>query len=162
MRPLPEQATAAVLGFVRDRATAKLGIPPAQTVVSYPARWTEYQVECFDRAVATAGLGSVRRCSEAEAAAAIYAARNALPQGGRLAVYDLGGGFCEAAVLERGATGLRSLGGAEGGEHPSGADFATISQAVFQSVQPVGVINFQPPSLVPSGRVERSFIERSR
>ena len=30
-------------------------------------------------------------------------------------------------------------------------DLATISQAVFQSVQPVGVINFQPPSLVPSG-----------
>lgn len=28
---------------------------------------------------------------------------------------------------------------------------ATISQAVFQSVQPVGVISFQPPSLVPSG-----------
>ena len=31
------------------------------------------------------------------------------------------------------------------------ADLATISQAVFQSVHPVGVINFQPPSLVPSG-----------
>ena len=31
------------------------------------------------------------------------------------------------------------------------ADLATISQAVFQSVQPVGVISFQPPSLVPSG-----------
>ena len=28
---------------------------------------------------------------------------------------------------------------------------ATTSQAVFQSVQPVGVIKVQPPSLVPSG-----------
>ena len=33
----------------------------------------------------------------------------------------------------------------------SWADLATISQAVFQSVHPVGVISFQPPSLVPSG-----------
>ena len=31
------------------------------------------------------------------------------------------------------------------------ADLATISQAVFQSVQPVGVISSQPPSFVPSG-----------
>ena len=98
----PEQATAAVLGFVRDRATAKQGMPPAETVLSYPARWSEYQVECFDRAVAAAGLGPVRRCSEAEAAAATYAARNALPPGGRVAVYDLGGGSCEAAVAGAG------------------------------------------------------------
>ena len=33
----------------------------------------------------------------------------------------------------------------------SWADLATISSAVFQSVQPVGQMAFQPPSLVPSG-----------
>src|SRR6478609_11853548 len=66
----PEQATTVLLGFVLDRAAAQYGGPPAETVLSYPARWSEYQVECFDRAVAAAGLGQVRRCSEAEAAAA--------------------------------------------------------------------------------------------
>ena len=33
----------------------------------------------------------------------------------------------------------------------SAQDLATISNEVFQSVQPVGQDAFQPPSLVPSG-----------
>ena len=76
-----EEATAAVLSFVRDRATAQLGGAPTETVVSYPARWSEYPLECFDRAITAADLGPVRRCTEAEAAAATYAARHALPDG---------------------------------------------------------------------------------
>ena len=105
-----EEATAAVLGFVRDRATAQQGGAPSETVVSYPARWTEYELECFDRAIAAADLGPVRRCTEAEAAAATYAARNALPDGGRIAVYDLGGGSCEVTVLEKTPAGIKTIG----------------------------------------------------
>ena len=119
----PEQATAAALSFVRDRAIAQQGGPPAETVLTHPAHWSEYQLECFDRAIAAADLGRVRRSTEAEAAAATYAVRNAWPEGARVAVYDLGGGSCEVTVLERTPTGPRPLGGGEGAEHPSGADF---------------------------------------
>ncbi len=77
----PEQATAAVLGFVRDRATAQQGGAPVETVVTYPAHWNEYQLDCLDRAIDLAELGHVRRCSEAEAAAATYAAGHPLPVG---------------------------------------------------------------------------------
>ncbi len=126
-----EEATAAVLGFVRDRATAQQGGAPTETVVSYPARWSEYQLECFDRAIAAADLGPVRRCTEAEAAAATYAARNPLADGARIAVYDLGGGSCEVTVLERTPTGVKTVGQAEGAEHPSGADF---DEAIFRLV----------------------------
>ena len=126
-----EEATAAVLRFVRDRATAQQGGPPTETVVSYPARWSEYPLECFDRAIVAADLGPVRRCTEAEAAAATYAARNALPDGGRIAVYDLGGGSCEVTVLEKTPTGIRTVGQSEGAEHPCGADF---DEAIFRLV----------------------------
>ncbi len=119
----PERAIAAALSFVRDRAIAQQGGPPAETVLTHPAHWSEYQLECFDRAIAAADLGRVRRSTEAEAAAATYAVRNAWPEGARVAVYDLGGGSCEVTVLERTPTGPRPLGGGEGAEHPSGADF---------------------------------------
>ena len=119
----PEQAIAAALSFVRDRAVAQQGGPPAETVLTHPGHWSEYQLECFDRAIAAADLGRVRRSTEAEAAAATYAVRNAWPEGARVAVYDLGGGSCAVTVLERTPTGPRPLGGGEGAEHPSGADF---------------------------------------
>jgi actin-like ATPase involved in cell morphogenesis len=126
-----EHATAKLLGFVRDRATAQQGHPPTETVLSYPAHWSEYQLDCFDRAIAAADLGPVRRCTEAEAAATTYATRNSLAEGHRVAVFDLGGGSFEVSVLERTPTGFHTVGPVEHSDHPSGADF---DEAVFRLV----------------------------
>ncbi len=49
------------VSFVRDRATAQQGGPRPRRCSRYPARWSEYQLECFDRAIAAADLGAVRR-----------------------------------------------------------------------------------------------------
>src|SRR4249919_735475 len=126
-----EQATAAVISFAVARATAQQHQPPSETVLSHPAHWDEYKVECFDRAIAAANIGTVRRCTDAEAAVAMYAARESLGNGERVVVYDLGGGSCEITVLEKASSGARVLGASEGVDHPSGADF---DEAIFRLV----------------------------
>ncbi len=118
-----EQATAELINFVVGRATAEQLEPPSETVLSHPAHWDEYKVECFNRAIAAANIGSVRRCTDAEAAVAAHAARKSLGDGQRVVVYDLGGGSCEITVIEKTAAGVRVLGDSEGADHPSGADF---------------------------------------
>jgi Hsp70 protein/WD40-like Beta Propeller Repeat len=119
----PEQATAELINFVVSRATAQQHEPPGETILSHPAHWDEYKIECFDRAIDAANLSTVRRCTDAEAALATYAARQSLGNGQRVAVYDLGGGSCEVSVLEKTPDGARVLGASEGAEHPSGSDF---------------------------------------
>jgi molecular chaperone DnaK len=125
----PEQATAELINFVVGQATAEQHEPPSETVLSHPAYWNEYKVECFDRAIAAANLGSVRRCTNAEATVATHSAREPLSDGQRVAVYDLGGGSCEVTVLEKTFAGSRILGASEGADHPSGTDF---DEAVFR------------------------------
>ena len=126
-----EEATAAMISFAVARATAQQHQPPSETVLSHPAHWDEYKVECFDRAIAAANLGTVRRCTDAEAAVAMYAARESRGTGERVVVYDLGGGSCEVTVLEKTSSGARVLGASEGADHPSGADF---DEAIFRLV----------------------------
>ena len=125
----PEQATAELINFVVGGAIAEQHEPPSETVLSHPAYWDEYKVECFDRAIAAANIGSVRRCTDAEAAVATHAARESLNRGQRVAVYDLGGGSCEVTVIEKTPASMRVLGDSEGADHPSGADF---DEAVFR------------------------------
>jgi actin-like ATPase involved in cell morphogenesis len=117
-----EEAAAALLRFARDRAAAEFGDLPDEVVLSQPGHWNEAERASFDRVVALANLGVVQRTTQADAAACSYAARTYLPVGARIAVFDLGGGSCEASVLERTASGFTIL-GTTGGPHPSGADF---------------------------------------
>ncbi len=70
-------------------------------------------------------------CTEPEAAAIAYAARDRVAEGDRVAVYDLGGGTFDAAVLVREGAGFRLLGPPEGVEHLGGIDF---DEAVFRHV----------------------------
>ena len=83
------------------------------------------------QAIAMADLADVDLCTEPEAAAITYAWRNRVADGDRVAVYDLGGGTFDAAVLERKAGAFRLAGSPEGIEHLGGIDF---DEAVFQHV----------------------------
>jgi hypothetical protein len=125
-----EEATTALISFVVSRATAQLQQRPSATVLSHPAHWDDDKVERLDRAISAANLGFVRTCTDAEAAVATYAAREALSNGQRVLVYDLGGGSCEVTVLEKRADGVRIF-RSEGADHPSGADF---DEAIFRLV----------------------------
>ena len=65
--------------------------------------------------------GATSTRTEPEAAAIAYAARDRVAEGDRIAVYDLGGGTFDAAVLVREGAGFRLAGPPEGVEHLGGS-----------------------------------------
>jgi actin-like ATPase involved in cell morphogenesis len=130
--PYSAQALAArLLSWVVGVATERQGGAPGRVTVTYPASWGPFKYDLLQQAIALAGLRNVATCTEPEAAAITYASRSWVGEGERLAVYDLGGGTFDAAVLTRDREGFRLLGSPEGIEHLGGIDF---DAAVFQHV----------------------------
>jgi Tol biopolymer transport system component len=113
-----------VVKVVADRE----GGPPAHTVVTCPANWGEYKRELFDQAVAQADIGPVSVAVEPEAAAVHYASTTRVQPGEMVAVYDLGGGTFDAAVLRNTGDGFELVGDPRGIEQMGGVYF---DEAVF-------------------------------
>jgi molecular chaperone DnaK (HSP70) len=100
--PLPvARLVAAVYAQVLTEARRALGAPPDQVRLSHPAGWGAPRREMLVEAARLAGLGPVRLVPEPVAAAGYYTAMlgATLPPGRCLAVYDLGGGTFDAAVV---------------------------------------------------------------
>jgi actin-like ATPase involved in cell morphogenesis len=94
------ELVAAVLRAAATRAVATAGgRPPAQVVLTHPEAWARRRLDQLVRAAELAGLGPVRLLPEPVAAAMWYLRATRLPPGGRVAVFDFGGGTCDAAVL---------------------------------------------------------------
>ena len=132
----PQALTARLLADVVARVTEREGEPPAAICVSHPASWGPYLLDLLDQTVRLADFGAgtdveLTFVTEPEAAAAFYARRARLRPGAVVAVYDLGGGTFDAAVLRRTATGFELLGQPEGIEHLGGVD---VDAAVFSHV----------------------------
>jgi YVTN family beta-propeller protein len=85
----------------------------------------------LDQAVRLADLDAVATITEPEAAARYYASNERMETGDIVAVYDLGGGTFDAAVLRKTDLGFDILGSPEGIEHLGGID---IDEAVFGHV----------------------------
>lgn len=92
---------AALLGAVAREAVAATGfLPPA--VLTYPAAWGEQRRAVLIEAIAQAGWPAETRLVPEPVAAARYFAevlRRPLPVGSALAVFDLGGGTLDVAVV---------------------------------------------------------------
>ena len=132
--PFSAQAlTARLLAWVVGVATERQGRAPDHVCVTYPANWGPFKRDLLDQAIEMAGLRGTgtSTCTEPEAAAIAYASRDRVAEGDRVAVYDLGGGTFDAAVLVREGAGFRLLGPPEGVEHLGGIDF---DEAVFRHV----------------------------
>ena len=100
--------------------------------VSHPANWGPYKTDLLLQAVRLAGLEEpVSFTTEPEAAAVFYAQQQRIEPGAIVAVYDLGGGTFDAAVLRKTAVGFEILGRPEGIERLGGIDF---DAAVFSHV----------------------------
>jgi molecular chaperone DnaK len=123
--------TGKLLRHVLDTVTRLRDGPPAAVTVTYPANWGPYKREQFDQAVKIADIGDVRLRSEPEAAALQHATARRIGPGETVAVYDLGGGTFDVAVLRREGDGFVLLGEPEGIEQLGGADF---DEAVFGHV----------------------------
>lgn len=126
-----EALIARVVEAVVREATARQGAAPAHVVLTHPASWTMYKTDLLAQAARLAGLTSVSFLSEPQAAAAHYATGNHLEPGDVVAVYDLGGGTFDAAVVQRTAEGFELLGVPEGIERFGGID---IDRAVLARV----------------------------
>lgn len=127
-----EQLTATLLKHVVDHVSAREGGLPDRVVVAHPANWGTYRRELLRAELA--GLPRAQLVSEPDAAAVHFASGERQAVGDIIAVYDLGGGTFDAAVLRRTATGFEQVGEPKGIERLGGIDF---DEAVFQHVASV-------------------------
>ncbi len=127
-----EALMARLLRSVVDEVVTREGGSPSAICVSHPANWGPYKTDLLLQAVRLAGLEEpVSFTTEPEAAAIYYAQQQRIETGAVVAVYDLGGGTFDAAVLRKTAVGFEILGRPEGIERLGGIDF---DAAVFSHV----------------------------
>jgi len=136
--------TAKLLRHVLDMVAGLQDGPPAVLAVTHPANWGPYKREQLDQALRLADTGPVLLRTEPEAAALQHATARRIGPGETVAVYDLGGGTFDAAVLRRDGEGFQLLGEPEGIEQLGGADF---DEAVFGHV--LGMLGTRVEGLDP-------------
>lgn len=116
------EAVAAVLAAAAAEARRQRGgAPPAKVALTFPARWGTTRQAVLRDAATRAGLGDVDLVPEPEAAAAYFAKHDRIPVGRPIAVYDLGGGTLDTAVLTATPSGFQVI-GRPGGIDPLGGD----------------------------------------
>ncbi len=106
-----------------EAVTAQQGAPPEAVAVTHPANWGPFKTDLLRQALRSADLGEARLLTEPEAAARYYASTERVEVGHVVAIYDLGGGTFDAAVLRKSAEGFDLLGEPEGIERLGGVDF---------------------------------------
>ena len=132
--PYPiELVMAHLLAFVVRTAVAQEGALPAVIVLTHPANWGDYKAGMLREAARRAGLDADRvvLLTEPEAAAVSHTREHQLAVGDVIAVYDLGGGTFDAALVRRTATRFELIGNPEGMDRLGGIDF---DQAVLAHV----------------------------
>ena len=126
-----EALTARMLRWVVEKIVELEGGTPGQIAVTHPANWGPYKKDLLAQALRLADVDAIT-LTEPEAAAIAYAANERVDPGAVVAVYDLGGGTFDAAVLRKAEDGFTILGQPEGIERLGGIDF---DEAVVQHVR---------------------------
>jgi molecular chaperone DnaK len=148
------ELTASVVSWVAGRVAQREGGPADGITVTHPAGWDAGKIRALAEALDAAGLPQVAFCTGPQAAATSYSIREPLEIGATIAVYDLGGGaFDTAVVCKSGATTFSILGLPEGIDGLGGADF---DDAVFGHVLTVvpALSEWEPEA---TARLRRSF-----
>jgi molecular chaperone DnaK (HSP70) len=111
---------AALVDWVVERVTSREGEPPDAIAVTYPAAWGLHRKSVLQKALGP----DVLLLTEPQAAAMHYSSASRVEPGSTIAVYDLGGGTFDAAVVHKTADGsFELLGPPEGIECLGGIDF---------------------------------------
>ncbi len=127
-----EALTAKLLRWVVDRVAELEGGPAGRLAVTHPANWGPYKQDLLAQAIRMADLPGAVTLTEPQAAAISYAANERVEPGAIVAVYDLGGGTFDAAVLRKTVEGFEILGDPEGIERLGGID---LDEAVMAHVR---------------------------
>ncbi|MGF1597595.1 MAG: Hsp70 family protein, partial [Acidimicrobiales bacterium] len=159
-----EALTARLLEAVLEQVVEREGGRPSRLVVTHPANWGEYKRDLLRQAIRLAGVDEeiVELLTEPEAAALSYAAQERVEPGEVVAVYDLGGGTFDAAVLRRTSAGFAIVGRPEGIERLGGIDF---DAAVFAHVASVigsalaGLDHDDPAALAAVSRLRQDCVD---
>ncbi len=125
---MPEALTGLLLRAVVDRVEAEMGGTASEIVLTHPATWREHRLDLLRDMVNSIGLAKATFITEPVAAAINYHDRQAsknepVREGALVAVYDLGGGTFDAAVLELQNLNYRIRGEPEGLGFLGGIDF---------------------------------------
>jgi actin-like ATPase involved in cell morphogenesis len=129
----PEDLFAVLAQWVVERAEEHEGGAPDVIAVSHPASWGEHRIGLVREALAGVGLAGVVLVSEPEAAGLHYLAHEKVDDGAAVAVYDLGGGTFDVALLRKREDDAFALMGTPTGiERLGGADF---DQRIFEQVR---------------------------
>ena len=122
-----------LLRWTVDAVAELEGGRPDHITVCHPANWGPYKKDLLAQALRISELDDVASTiTEPEAAAIYYASNARVEPGSVIAVYDLGGGTFDAAVLQKTDAGWEILGTPEGIERLGGVDF---DEAVFAHVR---------------------------
>ncbi len=116
----PSQISAFILGKMKETAEAFLGETVTEAVITVPAYFNDAQRQATKDAGKIAGLDVLRIINEPTAAALAYGLDK--KKGGRIAVYDLGGGTFDISVLEIG-DGVFEVKSTNGDTFLGGEDF---------------------------------------
>jgi actin-like ATPase involved in cell morphogenesis len=127
----PQALMARVLRWAMENATAQIGELPELIAVTCPANWGPYKHELLRQVIRMAETPAAIVCTEPEPAAIRHAGVDAQRNGALVAVYDLGGGTFDAAVLRPTGSGVFTIEGTEGIEHMGGED---LSEGVYSHV----------------------------
>jgi len=156
-----EVLTGQLLRWVVDTVVrARGGERPASIVLTHPANWGPYKRDLLDKAAEVAGVPGCLLVTEPQAAAISYASQERVDEGAVVAVYDLGGGTFDAAVLRKEADGgFTILGSPEGIERLGGIDvdaalFARVTGAVEEAYESLDPDDPQALAAVSRLRIE--------
>jgi actin-like ATPase involved in cell morphogenesis len=127
-----EMLMARLLRWSVDRVQEQQGTPPEALALTHPANWGPYKLDLLRQAVRQVDVDVALTLPEPVAAATFYASQRRLEPGAVVAVYDLGGGTFDAAMVRRKAVGFELIGTPEGIERLGGIDF---DEAVFAHVR---------------------------
>ena len=128
-----EELAARFLSRVLRDVAAREGAVAERVAVTHPAGWGRTSWTCCAARWPRTAWGSAVLLSEPQAAAGGYADTERVEPGATVAVYDLGGGTFDAAVVRKTvAGGFELLGTPEGIDQLGGVDF---DEAVFAHVR---------------------------
>src|SRR5437016_2409543 len=155
----PQEISAMILRSLKDRASAKLGVPIKKAVITVPAYFNDDQRSATREAGELAGLEVVRILNEPTAASLTYDPQNSELH--RILVYDLGGGTFDVSIVQA-QDGVIEVLSSHGDTQRGGDDF---DELIFKHV----VLKFQAQhgidlrtNLVARARLLRSAEEAKK
>jgi molecular chaperone DnaK len=152
-----DQLSTQLLRWVVEQVTQRQGGTPEHVAITHPAGWGGYKLELLDQTIRAAGLEGATTLTEPEAAVLHYAGLERIPNGAIVAVFDLGGGTFDAAVIRKTDSGTEFLGRPDGIERLGGIDF---DAAIFAFV--AGQVDGAVDALDVNDSTNRAALERLR